>query len=386
MMKIVLCIFTVLVAGCNLKEQKKATPEYLADFEIKIPDNLQTKRELKLSAFADTVTYIALETTSDCLLSKIEDVKKKGDKLFIRSDKDEIFVFTESGRFLNKAGKKGKGPNEYYSLIHYAINDSNVFILDYDRRLAVYKHAGGFERYIKIPRQASRILLLKNAGIAYYIPDSQFKLKDNNYNWLITNYQGDSIGSIMTPKIRDRSDKKAYVSNHFVLTNFSCQHSFTFKEAFNDSLYFIDPVSLQARAYSRINQGVHRMDIEKTFEQAASSNHNMRINNITEIPGYVFISYKCMCQGNDITHHAVYDKRERLFYNLDDRNHEEHIENDIYEGLNFRILAKIDENYLVGSVDAYRVAGNNQMNSSGLTVKETDNPVLVFVKVNNRRK
>lgn len=358
----------------------------LPPFEIKIPDNLHTKRELKISAFADTVTYVALETNSDCLLSKIEDVKTKGDKLFIRSDKDEILVFTESGRFLNKVGKKGKGPNEYYSLIHYAINDSNVFILDYAQRITVYKHTGEFERYMKLRRQASRIILLENKGIACYIPDSQFNVEDDLYNWLITDYQGDSIGTIKTPKIRDQSGKKKHVSNHFVLTDVSCQHAFTFKEVFNDSLYFIDPASLKARVYSYIDQGVHRMNMEKTFEQVAYSKHNMRINKIAEIPGYVFISYKCMCQGNDITHHAVYDKRERLFYNLDDRNHEEHIENDIYEGLNFRILAKIDENYLVGSIDAYRVARNNHMNSSGVAVKETDNPVLVFVKVNNRRK
>jgi hypothetical protein len=107
----------------------------------------------------------------------------------------------------------------------------------------------------------------------------------------------------------------------------------------------------------------------------------MRINNIIDTPKYIFVYYACMCYGNNQTHYAVYDKSEELFYNLNDQNDEENIENDIDEGMNFRFLSCVGSNQLVGFVDAYVVAESKKNLIAGVNIRNSDNPILVLAKL-----
>lgn len=382
MKQIFFYIFTFLFIGCTSKKAEILKHDII-EFDVKIPDDLHVKRQINISSIADSISYISLETSPNCLISEIKEVQQNSDKLFIRSKNGELFCFSKSGKFLNKIGRKGKGPKEYYFLLDYVISDSFVYILDYSQRIALYDHAGKFKEYLKTTKQASRMMLLTKNNIACYVPDSQFKSEEKIYNWLIIDSKGDSIGIIDTPHLRNNSEGKKSISNHFALTSFSSQHPFTFKEAFNDSLYFIESSLLKIKPFAHINQGIHKINFESTFEQVANSKHNMRINNIVDIPGYIFISYICMCNGNNQTHHAVYDKQEELFSNLSDQNNEEKIVNDLNPGLNFNILSCISQNQLVGYIDAYIAAKNKNALSSKAIIKETDNPILVFIKTKN---
>jgi hypothetical protein len=381
MKKILVYISAVFILGCTSKKQEAELSEQKEFFEVKLPNDLHVKKQLRLSAFADSVTYIPLQTAPECLISKIKGIKLFGKKLFILTDNKEIFTFSKSGKFLNKIGTRGKGPKEYYSVIDFAINDSSVFVLDYAKRIARYGDTGEFDTYLKLPKQASRIISLEDKNIACYIPDSQFNSEEKLYSWLIINYDGDSIGTIVTPRLRDVFGKEKYITNHFVLTNISCHYPFTFKEAFNDSLYNIDSSSKEIKAFACINQGIHKMNFKATFEQVVYAKHNMRINNIIDTPKYIFIYYACMCYGNNQTHYAVYDKSEELFYNLNDQNDEENIENNIDEGVNFRLLSCVEENQLVGFVDAYVVAESKKDLIAGVNIKNSDNPILVLARL-----
>jgi hypothetical protein len=381
MKKILVYISAVFILGCTSKKQEAELSEQKEFFEVKLPNDLHVKKQLRLSAFVDSVAYIPLQTAPECLISKIKGIKLFGKKLFILTDNKKIFTFSKSGKFLNKIGTRGKGPKEYYSVIDFAINDSSVFLLDYAKRIVRYSDTGEFDTYLKLPKQASRIISLKNKHIACYIPDSQFNSKEEFYSWLIINHNGDSIGTIVTPRLRDVFGKEKYITNHFVLTNISCLSPFTFKEAFNDYLYLIDSSSKKIKAFACINQGIHKMNFKATFEQVVYAKHNMRINNIIDTPKYIFIYYACMCYGNNQTHYAVYDKSEELFYNLNDQNDEENIENDIDEGINFRLLSCVEENQLVGFVDAYVVAESKKDLTGGINIKDSDNPILVLARL-----
>ena len=90
-----------------------------------------------------------------------------------------------------------------------------------------------------------------------------------------------------------------------------------------------------------------------------------------------------MCYGNNTTHHGVYDKRKRLFFNLNDQNGEEKIVNDLNPGLNFNLLSPIHQNQLVGSINAYIAVKNKNSFSPAIHIKDTDNPIIIYITIKN---
>lgn len=92
-------------------------------------------KEINYSTLFDSYNYIPLETTNDCLISEIEDVQFADHLIFIQNaigDYEEILVFNDNGRFLNKVGKRGNGPNEYLSIASFCVNtyDKTILLLD----------------------------------------------------------------------------------------------------------------------------------------------------------------------------------------------------------------------------------------------------------------
>jgi hypothetical protein len=92
--------------------------------KIEKPD-FEALKPLRLSEFVDSVEYVQLETTEDCLLSYYETGSRVGDLLFI----GEILVFDIiTGKFFNRIGRTGQGPGEY-QLPQVAIDETNRKVL-----------------------------------------------------------------------------------------------------------------------------------------------------------------------------------------------------------------------------------------------------------------
>jgi hypothetical protein len=106
MKKILIYISAVFILGCTSKQQEAQLLTQKEFFEVKLPNDLHVKKQLRLSTFVDSVMYIPLQTAPDCLISKIKGIKLFGKKLFILTDNKEIFTFSKSGKFLNKIGTR----------------------------------------------------------------------------------------------------------------------------------------------------------------------------------------------------------------------------------------------------------------------------------------
>ena len=257
--------------------------------------------------------------------------------------------------------------------------DSNyVYILDYGPRIVQYRHCGEFVNYFKLPRQPSRLIKLGKRFVCY-IPDSQFSSAEDPYSWLVLNSNMDSISSLTTPSLKGRRKASKTNSNHFVLTNFSNQHAYTYKEAFNDTLYFLDEVEMKPVHFGYIDLGIHKIDYTQTFEQITMAEHNMRVNSLVDIEDKLFLYYRCMCVGNEITHLAVCDKNKGSFQNIIDNYDEEKIINDI-EGPNFKPIACM-KNKLIGYAESYSCCINHVDFSRKHKIDSNDNPILIITNL-----
>lgn len=80
-----------------------------------------------LSSICDTIKYIKLETSKECLLADIDKIKYHNKKLYIldRRVSKSLFIFDLEGKFINKIKRIGRGPGEYTLLQNFFIDKKN---------------------------------------------------------------------------------------------------------------------------------------------------------------------------------------------------------------------------------------------------------------------
>lgn len=107
-------------------------------------------KEINYSTLFDSYKYIPLETTNKCLIGEIEDIQFSDHLIFIQNsigDNEEILVFNNNGRFLNKVGERGNGPKEYLSIASFCVNtyEKTILLLDpLNNRAHTFKYNGEY--------------------------------------------------------------------------------------------------------------------------------------------------------------------------------------------------------------------------------------------------
>ncbi|MDR1458649.1 MAG: 6-bladed beta-propeller [Bacteroidales bacterium] len=119
----VLLFFLSLIACTSegrYKNSEHSSPVYI---KINKP-NIASLQPLYLSEFVDSIEYVQLETTNECLLSYVGNIECVDDNLFV-IDRGAIFQFDmKTGKFIRRIGKTGQGPGEYI-LLGYGIDKEN---------------------------------------------------------------------------------------------------------------------------------------------------------------------------------------------------------------------------------------------------------------------
>ncbi len=371
--KFPLLLLLLLLLSCTKKNGETVSTE-TSFFFVDIGRDFDNFDSVKVSSIADSIRYIPLETCEKSLLPDIVDVCIKNGYIFVRTKEQQLFVFSDTGKFLNKIGSKGNGPKEYRRIIDFDVDDKYVYILDYGQ-IRQYNISGEYINSIRLPKLASQILKLNNGNFLCYIPDSQFKKTEQNYSFLIITDKGDSLNVINTSKLRDYSKEK--ISNNYMIINFSNKYNIAFKETFNDTLFCLNPNTLDIKKFGTIDYGIHKIDLNMHYRDIINADHNMRINKLIDVDNYLFIRYACQCVGNRTTHWAAYDKANAYFFNLCDELKEARIINDINDGPNFTPLNVVG-NRLIGYLHAFEY---NKLTFQGNVVNPDDNPIIIIAKL-----
>ena len=366
-----------LFFSCTEKNKETALTENSSIF-VNIGRDFENTDSVKVSTIADSIWYIPLETCDKSLLPDIVDICIKNENIFVMTKEQKLFVFSGTGKFLNKIGNLGNGPKEYRRIIHFDVDDEYVYILDYGK-IHQYNISGEYINSIRIPKLASQILKLNNGNFLCYIPESQFKKTEQNYSFLIISNEGDSLNIIRTSKLRDYSNEK--ISSNYLLINFSTNFKIAYKETFNDTLFCLSTNNLGITKFGVIDYGIHKIDMNMPYNDVLNAKHNMRITNLIDIDNYLFIQYACQCVGTRTWHWAAYDKQNAYFFNLSDELMKEKIINDINDGPNFTPLKVIDKR-LIGFLNAFDYEGliyheNKQIDC----MNPNDNPIIVIAKL-----
>ncbi len=88
------------------------------------------------SDFFEIEKYIALQTSDSAVLQNIRKIYVADNKIFILTwGETQILVFDINGRFLNKIGTFGRGPDEYTYVVDFCITSNGDTVCLYDKGL-----------------------------------------------------------------------------------------------------------------------------------------------------------------------------------------------------------------------------------------------------------
>ncbi|TKG92851.1 6-bladed beta-propeller [Puteibacter caeruleilacunae] len=375
-------LLLLLLIVCNLISCNRSPKEREISrnpfFIVDIERDIANQDTLALSAIADSVTVIPLETSDKCLISKVVNLAANSACIFVRTVDRELFVFNRDGTFLSKIGNRGRGPKEYRKIIHFDVDEEYVYLLDYGRILQ-YKLSGELVNVVSLPKLASRIVKLQDDRILLYIPDSQFRNAEDQYSFLVTNTSGDSLKIVKTTKLRDYSKEK--VANNYVQIGFSRKYNIAYNETFNDTLFHLNPATWEKRKFGMINYGIHGIKLNMPYKEVVQAPHNLRINSLIDLNNYLLLHYACQCMGNNVWYWAVYNKEEDRLFNLIDRANESRIINDLDDGPNLHPFC-IDNNEIMGLLYAYETPNFSYThNGKKKKICDNDNPIVMIARL-----
>ncbi|MDD4637614.1 MAG: 6-bladed beta-propeller [Bacteroidales bacterium] len=149
-MRPIFLLLLPLLIGCTNVQNKETnsanadSKDGLVTFHLNAPP--ATVKPLLLSELADSVSYVALETTKESLTDK---AIQYGERYYTIINGDRLLCFDKNGKYLHQIGRRGKGPEEYTWMEYYndftVDSETNwVYCKSYNKRTQVYDENGKF--------------------------------------------------------------------------------------------------------------------------------------------------------------------------------------------------------------------------------------------------
>jgi len=210
-----LSVLLILSVSCSDKQHEPGANQIYVDFENGSPSVVNSEDDLfNYSNYLDTVLYIPLETSDNCLIGYINDIHLVNDRLFVEADFKSLFVFDLNGKLLSKISKVGRGHGEYGRIAWFDVNPSNNEISIYDvtvRRILVYSVEGDFIRQFTLEQVPRDFCVLPNGNYLFYTPDY---MKNHYRGVWQTGPDGNYINQ---PLVLDGSAIQDIGQNHYLM-------------------------------------------------------------------------------------------------------------------------------------------------------------------------
>lgn len=163
-----------------------ACERYTPEKECLISSVKMEKGKVDLSSLLSSYKLVPLETHPDGMVGSIQKVIKRNGYYYIRSDRNQLFVFDSSGRFTRQISHQGGGPGEYSQMKDFDVDENFIVILE-NRKIHYFDLEGKYQRTVNLAQGTSNIKLLPDGNAliktdtdyAIRLIDRNGKLKEN---------------------------------------------------------------------------------------------------------------------------------------------------------------------------------------------------------------
>ncbi|MFC0878278.1 6-bladed beta-propeller [Saccharicrinis sp. FJH2] len=366
--------------SCNSKESTGV-------LHVDIRSAIDAKPEnIGLSAIADKIQYIPLETNKACFLTGITKISSYKDYYFI-TDYKRLYQFNKNGRFIRTIGVRGKGPGEIGNNIRFAIDKENkeIYVLTYKTLMNVYDlDSGNYKRSFRINRDFTRFDVFKPGQIVIYTINSpEIFLHYTVYECFLYDSKGNCLDSIaeFSRRMNKNINFISYTNSYFN------DMGIFYKDLLSDTLYHMSK-EFKKEPYiiyetdNDIPYGSLFMPPEKAGNQFRD---NIMIHYTVEYNNYLFVTTeRGVGKGPDRQFfQMLYDKQSGKLTNVSE------LSDDIEGGPGLWPKFVVD-GYLMASKEAYEIIDyyNNSKNKDDFSpdfqnlakkLSANDNPVLMIL-------
>ena len=376
---------------------------------IDLEGNVGKTRVMNLSEIAESIEYIPLETNNESLLaSPLMYLNFENGRLYIRQFQTEIKIFNQEGKFIKSFNKQGRGPQEYENLSSFYVDPltNNLFVYSL-RKLTEYNNEGDFIK---------RILFNQTKEISIYGPNKCFKINENLYLVTFRNYKSkysscvtDSLFNVLY--FINYSEKEHSTRlNSQIQIGFLSPYFYKFRDSvrvFNGYGYNILTASNPKGVDTSFILNYGKYDYINANLKVRNYNNRSfirRYYSVYESSNYIFMQFhmgslphkKVMLKRHKVEEtvelpiaESIFNKKtgEFLFIAQPEFN-QFGFKDDLQGGPAFWPYYISEDDYMVTIIDAHKIIKHAQtyevsdkFKKIADNLKETDNPVLVLVKL-----
>lgn len=239
-------LYCICFFSCKELHKESSLPLETAESKMLELDIDLDKNTLPFDSLMDFVSFVKLETTEDNLIGGISQILFVNNKIIV-VDFDvskTITVYDESGKFLNKIGKLGQGPEEYAYLGHVILtpDKSTVVVVDMGSgNLKYFGLDGNFIKSVKFPFWFSRCEFINDNIIAGHYSGGNM-IQKNNVSYKPQLIITDLAGNILS------SGFQSFYSKNFASTTFmpllKFDNEVIYCPPFSDTIYHVSEKGL----------------------------------------------------------------------------------------------------------------------------------------------
>ncbi len=296
---ILILIVSLLIVNCNKPKINSKNNYDIDATTVKIIKNSKSFSEL----FSLTKT-IKLETKEDCLVShfsQIFELKENKNLIIFDHDRDEVFAFDSTGKFIKKIGRKGGGPDEFSDLKSGYCSNNNIYIGDLNK-LIVFDSNGNYIRYYNLLNNDKLFLLHK-----FFVQDNilvAYQSYPGNDDVLVTIY------SLSEEKIISEFGKgeNNYSFKTYLLTQID-QNNYLFSSAYSSKIKQVNTNNFTEMEFATLSNAIKLPESFRKLKNPDDQimwliNHREQSENfkpfvdINKIDDFIFVEQYVPSKGN----------------------------------------------------------------------------------------
>lgn len=343
----------------------------------------ESPKEIMLNELASDIRYVPLETTDDCLMNNEFYIMQYTGEDIITSG---IFHFDKNGKFLNKIGSKGQGPEEYLQGL-FAFGDwkNKLLYVQNWTTLTCYGFDGTFVRSVPTPQLNMGAAGLFDENHILYSNDIYYADKANPIQlYMVDSQNGKTVGKWRGHLEENKKYGMILTSRDFM---YNYDNSLFYKPALENVIFKILSPKKRQLVYKfdcsgkDIDVSADEVDPKKRFQF-------LSVYWAKETAQYLFVNYGM----KNISRLGIYDKEKKTFTNVT-------IKDNLAGGYDIHPAWTSDDNHLLMIYYAGGLLQDKEKRySTGLlperkkeldellkNIKEDDNPVVILVTLKPKK-
>ena len=343
----------------------------------------ESPKEIMLNELASDIRYVPLETTDDCLMNNEFYIMQYTGEDIITSG---IFHFDKNGKFLNKIGSKGQGPEEYLQGL-FAFGDwkNKLLYVQNWTTLTCYGFDGTFVRSVPTPQLNMGAAGLFDENHILYSNDIYYADKANPIQLYMVDSQNGKTVSKWRGHLEENKKYGMILTSRDFMYNYD--NSLFYKPALENVIFKILSPKKRQLVYKfdcsgkDIDVSADEVDLRKRFQF-------LSVYWAKETAQYLFVNYGM----KNISRLGIYDKEKKTFTNVT-------IKDNLAGGYDIHPAWTSDDNHLLMVYYAGGLLQDKEKRySTGLlperkkeldellkNIKEDDNPVVILVTLKPKK-